>query len=79
MTLNNFMQTKKNRHVSLKAALKILRGKWYEGEVNRFDLKLAAILGCSIERAEEIRESWVSMGFLAYTRRGLLKWRNGGF
>ena len=78
MMLNNFIQPKKNQ-VSLKAALRRMRGIWFRGEVSRFDLKLTEILDCSLECAREIRESWVSLGFLAYDRRGLLCWRNGGF
>ena len=79
MSLNNFMQPKKKRHVSLKAALKILRGRWFEGEVNRFDLKLSKILRCSLEHAAEVREKWVDLGFLQYNERMLLCWGSGGF
>ncbi len=63
----------------MKAALRILRGRWFEGEVNRFDLKLSKILSCSLEYAREIRELWIDLGFLCYNRRGLLCWRSGGF
>ena len=75
MNLNNYCQPKKKRPVSLKTALKTLRARWDEGEVNNFDKKLAAILDCSLEKAERIRSYWVECGFLAYTKRGLLKWR----
>ena len=78
MTLDNFIEPIKLR-MSLKTAIKIMSSKWDEGPRDRFDLKLSRVIGCSIERAEEIRESWVSMGFLAYTRRGLLCWRNRSF
>ena len=77
MTLNGFMQPEKHR-ISLKSAIKIMRGKWLEGTQERFDLKLSRVLGCSINKAEKIRESWLNMGFLAYDKRGLLIWRSGG-
>ena len=78
MTLNHFTQPKK-KQVSSKAALRRMHSIWYEGTVSRFDEKLASILGCSLERAEQIRESWVNMGFLCFDKRGLLLWRTGGF
>lgn len=77
MSLNGFMQPRKK--VSLKSALRRMRSMWLSGPCGHFDEKLARILNCSLERAEEIRESWVSMGFLAYDKRGLLTWRTGGF
>ena len=55
MTLNHYMQPKKKHPVSLKTALKILRSRWYEGEINNFDKKLAATLNCNLEDAEKIR------------------------
>ena len=75
MTLNHYMQPKKKRPVLLKAALRRMRAIWLRGPQNRFDLKLAKILGYSIPDAEIVRESWVKMGFLAYDSRGLLTWR----
>ena len=78
MTLDNFITTKK-KQLSLKSAIRIMRSKWYEGPMERFDLKLSRLLGCSLNYASEIREFWVDSGFLAYTKRGLLKWRSGGF
>ena len=78
MSLNHFMQPKKKRPVLLKAALRRMRAIWLRGPVDRFDLKLAKILGYSIPDAEIVRESWVKMGFLAYDERGLLCWRSGG-
>ena len=77
MTLNNFMQPKKKR-LSLKAAMRRMRSMWFKGDQSRFDEKLARILECSVEKAERIREKWVSFGFLGYDRRGLLTWRTGG-
>ena len=77
MTLNHFIQPKK-REVSLKAALRRMRSLWDSGPVNRFDLKLARILECSVCEAAKVRESWLNMGFLAYDKRGLLCWRVGG-
>lgn len=71
------MQSKKK--IPIKAALRRMRALWLKGEVSRFDEKLAQVLDCSIEESEEIREEWVSMGFLAYDKRGLLTWRTGGF
>ena len=65
--------------VSLKTALKRMRSLWYRGQVDRFDERLASILSCSLEEAERIRETWLSMGFLAYDQKMLLCWRNGGF
>ena len=79
MTLNHYMQPKKKRPVSLKTALKILRSRWYEGEVNNFDKKLAATLNCNLEDAEKIRAYWIKCGFLGFNSRGLLVWKNGGF
>ena len=78
MSLNHYMQPKK-RKLSLKAAIKKMRSIWLRGPVEHFDEKLARILNCSLEHAEEIREEWVSMGFLGFDRRGLLTWRHGGF
>jgi len=77
MSLNHYIQPKKK--VPLKAALRRMRGLWLKGEVSRFDEKLARILKCSLERAEEIREEWLEMGFLGFDRRGLLTWKNRGF
>ena len=77
MSLNHFIEPKKR--VPLKAALRRMRSMWLSGPCERFDLKLARILNCSLERAEEIREKWLEMGFLGFDRRGLLTWRTGGF
>ena len=79
MSLNHYTQPKKKRHVSLKAAIRIMCSKWDEGPRDRFDLKLSRVLDCSLKYASEIREFWVDSGFMAYDRRGLLKWRSGGF
>ena len=79
MTLNNFMQPKKKPQVSLKTALRRMRGLWLKGEVSRFDLKLSRVLEVSLERAAEVRETWENLGFLCYNRRGLLCWRNRSF
>ena len=79
MTLNNYCSTQKKKRRSLKAAIRIMRSKWYEGPKERFDFKLSRVLDCSLNYASEIREFWVDSGFMAYNRRGLLKWRNGGF
>ena len=78
MTLNHFIQPKK-REVSLKSSLKRMRSMWLRGPVNRFDLKLAKILDCSLEEAAKVRETWENLGFLCYNSRGLLCWRAGGF
>jgi len=78
MSLDIFIKTKK-RQVSLKAALRRMRSMWLSGDRSRFDQKLSRILDCSLERAERIREKWVSLGLLGYDRRGLLTFRNGGF
>ena len=78
MTLNNYMQPKK-REVPLKAALRRMRSVWLSGPVSRFDVRVSGILDCSLDYAEIVRKSWVNMGFLAYDKRGLLCWRNGGF
>ena len=69
---------KPDHKVSLKTALKRMRSLWYRGPVDRFDERLASILSCSLEEAERIRETWLSMGFLAYDRKMLLCWRVGG-
>ena len=78
MTLNHFIQPKK-REPSLKAALRRMRQIWYRGPVNRFDERLASLLDCDLKKAQQIRESWMLMGFLVYDRKMLLCWRNGGF
>ena len=78
MTLNNFIQTKKKRPVSLKGALRRMRSLWLKGEQPRFDAKLSRVLGCSIERAEQIRAYWITCDFLGFDSRGLLTWRTGG-
>lgn len=72
------MHQPKKKRVSLKAAIRIMRSKWYEGPMERFDLKLSRVLDCSLNYASEIREFLVDSGFLAFTKRGLLKWRTGG-
>ena len=78
MTLNHFIQPKK-REVSLKTALKRMRSLWYRGPVDKFEERLASILDCDLKKAQQIRESWMLMGFLAYDQKMLLCWRNGGF
>ena len=81
MSLNNFIsQSKpaKKNQVSLNGALRIMRGKWFSGPVDRFDLKLSRILDCSLGKATKIRSFWVDCGFLAFDKRGLLVWRSGG-
>ena len=65
--------------INLKSALRRMRSIWLSGAVSRFDVRLSEILDCSLEHAESVRKSWVNMGFLAYDKRGLLCWRNGGF
>ena len=77
MTLNHYTQPKK-KQVSLKSAMRKMRGIWLSGECSRFDEKLAGVLECSVEKAERIREIWVGMGFLCYDKRGLLTWHSGG-
>jgi len=77
MSLNHFLQPKK-KTLSLKAAIKKMRSLWFEGEVNRFDLKLSRVLDCSLEHAEIIRGFWVKADFLGFNKRGLLCWKTGG-
>ena len=76
MSLDQF--TQQNKHASLKGALRRMRSLWLSGEQSRFDLKLSRVLGCSLDYAAKVRESWLNMGFLAYDKRGLLIWRSGG-
>ena len=78
MTLNDYI-AKKETKINLKSALRRMRQLWYRGPVNRFDERLASILDCDLKKAQQIRESWMLMGFLAYDRKMLLCWRNGGF
>ena len=77
MNLTQFTSSKKT--VNVKSALRRMRALWYNGPVNRFDERLSSILDCSLEEAAEVRREWETLGFLAYDRRGLLCWRNGGF
>ena len=79
MKLDHFSQPLEDKTVSLKTALKRMRSIWLKGPVNRFDDKLARILDCSLEEAAKIRSFWVDCGFIAFDKRGLLCWRNGGF
>ena len=79
MSLDQYMQSAEKRQVSLKAALRRMRSKWYEGPVSSFDRKLALILNCTLEDAMEVRDHWVECGLLGINRRGLLTWRTGGF
>lgn len=74
MTLNGFMQHK--RKVNLKAALRTMRSKWYQGVYDSFVSQLARVLGCSIEEAEAISKDWLELGFLKFNNQGLLTWRN---
>ena len=78
MTLDNYISPAKPRP-SLKSSLKRMRANWLKGPQNRFDEKLAKILGCSTVEAAKVRETWEIMGFLCYDSRGLLTWRAGGF
>lgn len=77
MSLNNYLSPRTK--VSLKAAFRRMRSMWFEGIKENFDDKLARVLSCSLERAEEIREKWEDLGFLCYDRRGLLCWGSGVF
>ena len=77
MSLDKYVSPAKPRP-SLKSSLKRMRSIWLRGPVDRFDLKLARILDCSLKDAAKVRESWLNMGFLAYDKRGLLCWRVGG-
>ena len=79
MTLDSFSQPEQSNKVSLKEALRRMRAIFFKGTAARFDLKLSKILDCSLDRASRIRESWEILGFLVYTERGLLTWKNGGF
>jgi len=82
MSLNDYISSAvpvKKKQVPLKGALRKMRGLWFKGEQSRFDAKLVRVYGCSIEKAEQIREEWICMGFLGYNRRGLLKWRTRSF
>ena len=75
MTLNHFVE-RKPRKANLKAALRILRSRWYEGEYDNFVSQLSRVLGCSIEEAKAVCEEWLECGFLRLNDRGLLTWRN---
>ncbi len=74
-----FASQKRKQQISLKGALRRMRGIWLKCKVSRFDSRLAKILDCNLERAAEVRETWENLGFLCYDRRGLLTWRLGGF
>jgi hypothetical protein len=74
MSLNHYIKNKRKHN--LKAAIKIMRSKWYEGEYQNFVDRLARVLGCSIEEAKAICEEWLICGFLRLNERGLLTWRN---
>jgi len=77
MTLNGFIQ-RKPRKRNLKAALRIMRSKWYEGLYNSFVSQLSRVLDCSHEEAKTICEEWLTCGFLRFNERGLVTWRIGG-
>jgi hypothetical protein len=53
MTLNGYLAPKP-RKINLKAALKIMRSKWLEGEYDNFVSQLSRVLGCSIEEANAV-------------------------
>jgi hypothetical protein len=67
----------KKRKVNLKGLLKTLRRKWRRGPYTEFDKLLAANAHISIERAEQIREKWLDLDFLAYDKEGFLIWYGG--
>lgn len=77
MSLNHFIQH--NRKRNLKAALRIMRSKWYEGLYENFVDRLAGVLGCSHEEAKAVCEEWLEYGFLKFNNQGLLTWRTEGF
>lgn len=55
MTLNGYMQPKK-RHISLKAAIRIMRARWYECTYDNFIDRLARVLRCNIKEGTQITE-----------------------
>jgi len=75
MTLNGFIKRKPREH-NLKAAIKIMRSKWYEGEYENFVSRLARVLDCSIEEARVVCGEWLECGFIKLNERGLVAWRN---
>jgi hypothetical protein len=74
MSLNGFIQRKRKRN--LKAALRIMRSKWYEGLYEKFVSQLSKVLGCSHEEAKSVSEEWLTCGFLRFNERGLVTWIN---
>jgi hypothetical protein len=64
--------------VNLKGLLKTLRRKWCRGPYTDFDRLLSETAQISIERAEQIREKWLDLEFLAYDKEGFLVWYKGG-
>jgi len=75
LTLNGFIERKPRKH-NLKAAIRIMRSKWYEGEYENFVIWLARVLECSDEEARIVCEEWLECGFLRLNERGLVAWRN---
>jgi len=75
MSLNHFIERKPRKH-NLKAAIKIMRSKWYEGEYENFVSRLARVLDCSHEEAKAVFEYWLKAEFVKFDDRGLVTWRN---
>jgi hypothetical protein len=74
MSLNHFI--KRKRKVNLKAALKTMRRRFYEGEYDSFVSQLARVLDCSVEEAKAVFEYWLEAEFVKLDDRGLVTWRN---
>jgi len=54
-----------------------LRSTWHKGSYNDFDILIMKTRSCSREEAEQIRETWIDEGLLAYDPEGLLMWTQG--
>lgn len=74
MNLTQFFPSQKPR-VSLKTAFKKMRASWLSGTIERFDLKLAKILECSLDEARKVRNEWLALDFVYFDERGLITWR----
>jgi len=61
----------------MKGVLKTLRQRWRKGTYTSFDELLSEIAQVNLEAAQKIRETWESLDFLAYDKKGFIVWYGG--
>jgi hypothetical protein len=74
-----YVAQSRNPKLSLKGAVRTLRGIWRRGTYTEFDALLSRIAQVDLETAQKIRETWESLDLLAYDSEGFLVWYHRGF